>query len=175
MESLLTFFASDAAWAICIFWALGMLVGTVWLYVWQLRRSRDRLASRLTSMLHERNEPAREPAVDLKSTDVCRRFAQMAAGTVDGSPSPDDWRELAATVNECHPHFSDNLQALHSFSDIELKTTLLVKCALSPSDIAKLTFRSPEAISSTRRRLAKKVLHADKPSPAQWDAFVHTL
>lgn len=58
--------------------------------------------------------------------------------------------------------------------DIEVKVCLLIKIGLSPQQIATITIRSKQAITSIRKRLYKKVFN-EEGSTEQWDSFIHNL
>ena len=103
-----------------------------------------------------------------------KRFRDMAA--TDGSlPTADDWRALEAAVGEAYPLFAERLLALGRLSPIELQVTLLVKSRFQVKDIARLTCRGKETVSSIRRRLSEKALKSDHPTPKQWDEYVLSL
>lgn len=85
-----------------------------------------------------------------------------------------DWAGIDALFTQRLPHFGKALRDLTSLSEIEWRVCQLLKLGFTPSQIAQLASRSPEAISSIRRRLYAKVFQK-KGSPADWDAFVESL
>ena len=85
-----------------------------------------------------------------------------------------DWSAIDALFSQRLPHFGKALRELTPLSDIEWRVCQLLKLGFSPSQIAQLASRSPEAISSIRRRLYVKVFQK-KGSPADWDAFIESL
>lgn len=85
-----------------------------------------------------------------------------------------DWAILDTLFLQRLPHFGIALRELTPLSEIEWRVCQLLKLGFTPSQIAQLASRSPEAISSIRRRLYAKVFQK-KGSPADWDAFVGSL
>lgn len=86
----------------------------------------------------------------------------------------EDWKELEETVNEIYPKFSNNLNSFYEVSPHELRVCLLIKIGISPSNIAKFTNHSKEAINSTRGRLYAKVFNKPASAP-KWDEFLKTI
>lgn len=85
-----------------------------------------------------------------------------------------DWAAIDGLFSQRLPHFGKALRELIPLSDIEWRVCQLLKLGFTPSQIAQLASRSPEAISSIRRRLYAKVFQK-KGSPADWDAFIESL
>lgn len=85
-----------------------------------------------------------------------------------------DWQALDALFEQKIPHFGKALSELVSLNETEWRVCQLLKLGFSPRGIAQLVSRSPEAISSIRRRLYSKVFQK-KGTPADWDAFVESL
>lgn len=85
-----------------------------------------------------------------------------------------DWKALDLLFAQRLSHFGKALNELVSLNETEWRVCQLLKLGFSPRGIAQLVSRSPEAISSTRRRLYSKVFQK-KGSPADWDAFVESL
>lgn len=88
--------------------------------------------------------------------------------------SNNDWKRLEDTINNIYENFSVNLQKLCNLNEHEYHICLLIKINISPTDIARLTAHSKEAITSTRRRLYEKVF-SQKGSPKDWDSFILSL
>lgn len=90
-------------------------------------------------------------------------------------PSLIEWRSLDDTLQQVYPQFRETLLSCHHLTDIEYRLSLLVKAEFLPKEMAALLCRSREAISSTRRRLSKRVLGEERPSPQQWDEHILSL
>ncbi len=88
--------------------------------------------------------------------------------------SHSDWDALEQAVLTTYPLFQQRLYELCRLSDHEYHVCLLLKIGFKPSDIARLTIRSDEAISSTRRRLYQRAF-GKKGSPSEWDELIRTL
>ena len=88
--------------------------------------------------------------------------------------SGNDWKELEETIDSLYEGFTEKLRNLYNLNEQEYSVCLLIKINIPPIDIAKLTNRSKEAISSTRRRLYKKVF-GTKGSPKDWDDIILSL
>lgn len=85
------------------------------------------------------------------------------------------WQKFKSEVNLLYPEFFPILDNLpHKLSDFEYEVSLLIKIRFAPSDIAILTNHSKEAISSSRRRLYKKVF-MKSGSPKDWDNFILSI
>jgi len=93
----------------------------------------------------------------------------------NSSPLTDeDWKELAEAINACHPHFTENLHDLCKMNAQEYHICLLLKCNISPSNIALLTNRSKEAITAARRRLYERA-KGGKGTPSDWDLIIKEM
>lgn len=93
----------------------------------------------------------------------------------NSSPLTDeDWKELAEAINACHPHFTENLHDLCKMNTQEYHICLLLKCNISPSNIALLTNRSKEAITAARRRLYERA-KGEKGTPSDWDLIIKEM
>lgn len=88
--------------------------------------------------------------------------------------SNQDWEELEEAINDTYQGFTENLRKICSLNEHEYHVCLLIKINLSPIQISKLTLHSKEAISSTRRRLYKKVF-CKQGTPKDWDNFILSL
>ena len=77
-------------------------------------------------------------------------------------------------VDAAYNQLTMPLLELYSMKTIEIQVCVLIKIGLSPAQIAFITIRSRQAISSIRKRLYSKVLGKDG-TPAQWDIFISTF
>lgn len=76
-------------------------------------------------------------------------------------PTQDEWQRFEEMIDKCCDGFARHLSSDHKLSQQELRVCLLIKAQFKPSEIALLTAHSKEAITSTRRRLYKKMTGAD--------------
>lgn len=110
----------------------------------------------------------------LTQTPIYRRITRLLT---DSAPKPlndEDWHILADTIGKTHPQFQQRLLEFHRLSPQEWRITLLIKAGITPADIARLTARSKQSVSSTRSRLYEKAF-GRKGTPAQWDEFILSL
>lgn len=99
---------------------------------------------------------------------------QLSTTTGKKLLSSSDWKELELAINRTYSGFTEDLYSLYNLNEHEYRVCLLIKIKIAPIDIARLTAHSKEAISSTRRRLYKKVFHKNG-TPKDWDDFIISL
>lgn len=109
----------------------------------------------------------------LKHSDIYKKFHFAVQGS-DEKIGNDDWKELMCAVDEAYNQFTTRLLELYPMKTIEIQVCVLIKIGLSPAQIAFITIRSRQAISSIRKRLNSKVMGKDG-TPEQWDNFISTF
>lgn len=109
----------------------------------------------------------------LKHSDIYKKF-HFAVQESDEKIGNDDWKELMCAVDEAYNQFTTRLLELYPMKTIEIQVCVLIKIGLSPAQIAFITIRSRQAISSIRKRLYSKVMGKDG-TPEQWDNFISTF
>lgn len=109
----------------------------------------------------------------LKHSDIYKKFHFAVQGS-DEKIGNDDWKELMCAVDETYNQFTTRLLELYPMKTIEIQVCVLIKIGLSPAQIAFITIRSRQAISSIRKRLYSKVMGKDG-TPEQWDNFISTF
>ena len=107
---------------------------------------------------------------NFRNSEIYLRFKR----NIDTPKSSSDWQALQDAVDKTYNNFTESLYRFYSFSNHELQVCLLIKINMQPSDIAKLTNHTKEAITATRRRLYEKVFQ-EKGTPKLWDEFIHAL
>lgn len=119
--------------------------------------------------------------VKLKQSDIYKKFHSVQKEGEEEKEeekkikiNSSDWQELNKAIDEAYNQFSQRLQELYPVTDIELKVCLLLKIGLSPLQIAIITIRSKQAISSTRKRLYKKLFN-DDGNTEQLDSFIRNF
>lgn len=85
-----------------------------------------------------------------------------------------DWNEIEHNVNSTYPGFTGRLFNLHSMSQAELQTCLLIKLGVPTTEIANTLSKDTSTISTIRSRLFTKVFHS-KGSAKEWDEFILSL
>ena len=76
-------------------------------------------------------------------------------------PSEEEWQRFQIMIDTHCDGFAQRLASVYKLSTQELRVCLLIKARFKPSEIALLTIHSKEAITSTRRRLYKKITGTD--------------
>lgn len=109
----------------------------------------------------------------LKHSDIYKKFHFAVQGS-DEKIGNDDWKELMCAVDEAYNQFTTRLLELYPMKTIEIQVCVLIKIGLSPVQIAFITIRSRQAISSIRKKLYSKVMGKDG-TPEQWDNFISTF
>ena len=96
-------------------------------------------------------------------------------GNGKGRVSARDWSELDAIVNEVYPDFKNKIFYLNStLSPEDYHLCLLIKCDFAIRDIAKLTYRSTNAITNHRKRLYGRLFGIDG-APSDLDKYIISL
>lgn len=107
-------------------------------------------------------------------TDIAHRLRQKLNGGDTTHITEEDWEELEKTVLAAYPNFRIRLFDLCRLSSHDYHVCLLLKMNMRPSDIARLTARSDEAITSTRRRLYERAF-GQRGTPQQWDEVILSI
>lgn len=124
---------------------------------------------------HEQGLPEKEKAqAAIEGSVIYRTIGQHISEGKVGGLSENDWEELAQIVNSAYPNFKKKLNELVSLNEQDYRICLLTKINVKPIHIAQLTAHSPEAISSSRRRLYQKFTNK-KGKPQDWDEIIHLL
>ena len=76
-------------------------------------------------------------------------------------PTQDEWQRFQTMIDSQCDGLAQHLSSVYKLSQQELRVCLLIKAQFKPSEIAILTAHSKEAITSTRRRLYKKMTGLD--------------
>lgn len=85
-----------------------------------------------------------------------------------------EWAKLNSLFDNFYPIFGEQLKTLHILSEIEWRVCMLIKLGFNPSEIAELTNKSLNGISSIRSRLFEKVFKK-KGKSTEWDKFINSL
>ena len=102
-----------------------------------------------------RKKCVRRIAVSPETMALRKRSAGMEL------PTPEEWQRLQTMIDSQCDGLSQHLLSVYKLSQQELRVCLLIKAQFKPSEIAILTAHSKEAITSTRRRLYKKMTGLD--------------
>ena len=85
-----------------------------------------------------------------------------------------EWKEIEECITAIYPDFLSRLQSIGELNKSEYRTCLLLKCHLSPSEIASLLNLTAGGISNIRRRLSQTILR-QSGSTSEWDQFIQAL
>ena len=96
---------------------------------------------------------------------------RMHASDNDFKLTKEDWKCLALCIDEAYNHFTARLIEIVPVSELEMHTCYLIKIGVAPIDIARLLYKSKNAISMLRQRLYKKITHKDGTAK-QLDEFI---
>ena len=88
-------------------------------------------------------------------------------------PTEGEWQQFQEMIDSQCDGFAQHLSSVYKLSQQELRVCLLIKAQFKPSEIAILTAHSKEAITSTRRRLYKKMTGGDGTPEMLDDLILH--
>ena len=104
----------------------------------------------------------------LDSSDIVKQLRRNLKENPPCGASSEEFRQLKNLINETIPCFYDKLKGLRT---IEYEICLLIRTHFAPAEISKLTGRSNDYITTTRKRILKKV-YAKEGSAKELDALV---
>ena len=141
----------------------------------QLRKS-NLSKLELLRLSHEQFSAERELQAqsEIRNSAIYETIQRCIKEGNDQTLTDEEWDLLSQTVNKAYKNFEDKLLGLVALNEQDYRICLLIKTNIKPIHIAQLTARSPEAISSSRRRLYERVTNT-KGKPQDWDAIVHLL
>ena len=141
----------------------------------QLRKS-NLSKLELLRLSHEQFSAERELQAqsEIRNSAIYETIQRCIREGNDQTLTDEEWDLLSQTVNKAYKNFEDKLLGLVALNEQDYRICLLIKMNVKPIHIAQLTARSPEAISSSRRRLYERVTNT-KGKPQDWDAIVHLL
>ena len=153
------------------YWAaavLGIIVLFIVIYTIEITRRKQRVEQ---SLAHT-SDAIKQVEDDFFQSDY---YTALRIRIAEGSNMTDeDWREMERQVNAMSSGFTRKLRSLYDFSDVEYQVCLLIKLRIPHKDIAAITHRAPDSVSSIRSRLHKKILGPDGGAK-EWDYFVLSL
>lgn len=138
-----------------------------------LLKAQNSLIEKTNEQITATQRVQKQSELALKHSDIYKKFHFAVQGS-DEKIGNDDWKELMCAVDEAYNQFTTRLLELYPMKTIEIQVCVLIKIGLSPAQIAFITIRSRQAISSIRKRLYSKVMGKDG-TPEQWDNFISTF
>ena len=141
----------------------------------QLRKFKKERLKRIEAESIDENK-LKENENRIKDSDIYRLVQGKLNSSSERQSSLTDveWITLGETLNSIYSGFTKKLQDLCEMSEHEYHVCLLIKLGITPTNIAKLTHHSKEAITSVRRRLYYKAF-GEKASPSEWDKIIRSL
>ena len=141
----------------------------------QLEMDKAELAEK--NRILEEQKMMNDKNLKIKSTEIYLTIKKKISEHQDKNENitEKEWDRLDHEVNSIFNEFYKRVHNLiPEISQHEYKVCLLLKIGTRPTDIARLTNRSKEAINSTRRRLYEKAF-GRKGRPADWDDIINSL
>jgi hypothetical protein len=167
--------------ALFLYIIIGMSVVAVGVavYVYRLRKRKREIEKKLAEIEEERAlrpvvvaDAMKQVETEFYQSDYYMAFRRrIEAGE---NIKPTEWKELERQLKVVYPHFSSSLYSLYNLSPIEWQVCMLLKIRTAPVEIATVLNKDKSTISTTRRRLYKKVFGKDG-SGKDWDEFVLSL
>jgi len=97
---------------------------------------------------------------DLRHSDIYMKF--HSTNEADQIIREEDWNALRKELDKTYNNFTNRLYQLYSgMSLIELRICYLIKISVKVTDMAKILGRSKPSVSSSRKRLYKKIKGED--------------
>ena len=164
--------------------AFGTVVGVVVLLLWVrtyrqhqviLKFKIEKLQQLKEEYLTKKNQKELPTDYNVRNSDIWQSLMLRLNGRQENCRVDDqEWALLEQAVLKMSPQFRERLYSLCKLSVHDYHVCLLIKAGFRQADIARLTLRSDEAISSTRRRLYERSFE-QKGSPAAWDEVITAL
>ena len=122
-------------------------------------------------MIDSRREEQELLELELQNSDIYQFFHHNITKT----PADNDFTELKKAVDKAYHNFTKRLADLYpDIKEKEMRTCLLVKINLSPTDICNILNISNSGVSMIRSRLFKKIFNKEGSSE-EFDRFIKDL
>ena len=150
---------NERALFLYIIMCMSVVAVGVAVYVYRLRKRKREIEKKLAEIEEE-----------------CALRPVVVADAIEAGENikPTEWKELERQLKVVYPHFSSSLYSLYNLSPIEWQVCMLLKIRTAPVEIATVLNKDKSTISTTRRRLYKKVFGKDG-SGKDWDEFILSL
>lgn len=126
-----------------------------------LLKAQKELIARSNEQIESKQKMQVQAEAKLRESDIYKTFHGVRKEKKETKINNTDWQELIRMIDETYDQFRQRLQELYPLTDIELRVCLLIKIGLSPLQIAAITMRSKQAISSVRKRLYRKLFNEE--------------
>ena len=108
----------------------------------------------------------------VKSANITSKFENISSD-LTGSITEDDWYELNKLVMSQYPKFKITLLS-STLTDSDIKFCLMSKIGLSPTKISIITHRAKSSVSSSKKRIYKKIT-GEEGSARNFDELICSL
>ena len=108
----------------------------------------------------------------VKSANITSKFGNISSD-LTGSITEDDWDELNKLVMSQYPKFKITLLS-STLTDSDIKFCLMSKIGLSPTKISIITHRAKSSVSSSKKRIYKKIT-GEEGSARNFDELIRSL
>ena len=108
------------------------------------------------SLLHHNSNSQSLADRELHKTEIYNRFEQLSIKGLQ--PTQDEWEHIEQQIFLCYPGFKD-LISKHEFAinDKELKTCLLIRIGVKPTNIGSMLGVASSYITELRTKLLQKL------------------
>ncbi len=170
---------NERALFLYIIMCMSVVAVGVAVYVYRLRKRKREIEKKLAEIEEERAlrpvvvaDAMKQVETEFYQSDYYMALRRrIEAGE---NIKPTEWKELERQLKVVYPHFSSSLYSLYNLSPIEWQVCMLLKIRTAPVEIATVLNKDKSTISTTRRRLYKKVFGKDG-SGKDWDEFILSL
>lgn len=141
----------------------------------ELEQEKDKLYH-AKSLAEQRLSELEKGKEAIKKTSVYKYLqAKNALPVGDTVLTEAEWKDVQALVNRFYPDFFKKLSDIYAFNPNDLRLCMLIKLNFPPMDMARLTGRKKETVSSARRRLFEKIFQKKCRSISDFDEFIRSL
>ncbi len=124
---------------------------------------------------HELQDKVSESAERIfKETEIYRQLERICRNGEKVTENTVDWKLLEETLYGVFPTFRSGMMNFKRMKEQPYHVCLLTKAGFSVKEIAYLTVKTVEGISSTRRRLYE-LNFGRKGKPSEWDEVIRSL
>lgn len=126
---------------------------------------RNKLRGKLYE-LYNSNGDSKIVPIEIQNSDAYQNLLGVISDGRELRESDPLWDELEKAVTKCSPKFKANLQLLvgGKMNSFDLHTALLIKCGVTPTNMAILLNRTKGTISSRRESLSLRIFGEKKGS-----------
>ena len=166
----------------------GLGLSITLLFIYRLKRQKERLARQFEALQREKQEQYERSFQYVEANNVkLNELGTLLSKDHEDTNSllhvrkellqvtNEDWNALRKELDKTYNNFTNRLYQLYSgMSLIELRICYLIKISVKVTDMAKILGRSKPSVSSSRKRLYKKIKGEDG-TPNELDELIAGL